>query len=154
MRTTRIFHPLFAYHPRSSLATSYTNLIEIFSPTGVTEDYLPGQPSSDIGPYTLEWRGLARVQPNNDWRARTRDVAADFDGTQAVRIQFGILRNELKPDATHDPHFAKDWMVRIISTPVEGTESLQDRDLFVRNAINSGNKWQHNLLCDVGTSNG
>lgn len=156
MRTTRIFHPLFAYHPRATLQTSMMNLIEIYEPNGnAPSDWIEGQPAgTGMDNYTLVWRGRARIQPNNDWRARVRDVAGDLDATQAVRVQIPILSNQLNPTASEDPHFAKDWLVRIVETAVLGTESLQDRDMFIRNAINSGNKWQHNLLCDVGTSNG
>jgi len=108
----------------------------------------------------LVWRGYGRVQPNKDWRARTRNHANEFNATHAMRVQIPINKNLL--GAVYDvdgnivsygiePIFAKDFVLRVMEAGVSGTEELVGVPLTVRNALNSSTPWVHNLLCDAGT---
>lgn len=154
-----IFHPNFAYHPRYALSGSQQTLVEIFKPTGGVAKWTPGAGMADA---TLEkvWEGHARVQPNIDWRARTREHGNEFNSTHAVRIQlsigrnlFGAVRDGDGKIVTYgaDPAFAKDFVVRLVETSVSGTQGLLDKNFVVRNALTNDKAWLYNLLCDTGT---
>lgn len=154
-----IFHPNFAYHPRLALSGSQQTLVEVFKPTGGTAKWVPG---TGMENNTLEkvWRGYARVQPNIDWRARTREHGNEFNSTHAVRIQLSIGRNllgaVLDVDGKvvtygDDPTFAKDFIVMVVESPVSGTQGLLDKPFVVRNALTNDKAWLYNLLCDTGT---
>lgn len=156
-----IFHPDFFYMPRRSLNTTQIVEVEVYERTGETTQWTPvAGMSGNI--YNLVWRSNARLQPNKDWRARPREFSKEFDDVHAVRIQLPIGKNlfgaEYDPlDPTKiiaygvDPDWAKDYEVRVVSSRVTGTERLDGTTYVVRNAINSGNAWLYNLLCDVGT---
>jgi hypothetical protein len=154
-----IFHPLFAYHPRNALAGSQQTLVEVRKPTGASAQWTPGVGMANTT-LALVWRGYARVQPNIDWRARTRDHGNEFNATHAVRIQLGIGKNLV--GATFDvdgsvleygvdPEFAKDYVVTIVESNVTGTQGLVGKDFVVRNALHNDQTWVYNLLCDTGT---
>ena len=154
-----VFHPLFAYHPRITVDGTQDTLVEVYAPTGKTAEWVPGQGMTD-NTTALVWRGYARIQPNIDWRARPRDHGNEFDAIHAVRIQLGIGKNLLGAvrDAEGkivsygaDPHFAKDFVLRVVESPVSGTEGLMDKAFVVRNALTNDKTWQYNLLCDTGT---
>lgn len=151
-----VFHPDFFYHPRPVVEAAQTTLVEIYEPTGETIEWMPGQTTVD-NTLRLAWKGRARVQPNKDWRARARNFGQEADVTHAVRVQIAIGRNE--QGATYDvagkitaygpdPKFAKDFVVICKESAVTGTSELMGIHLTVRNAINSTNLWQYNLLCD------
>lgn len=154
-----IFHPRFYYHARPVVESPMITKLELYKPTGAHPEWTAAD-SVTTSPFELVWKGLGRVQPNKDWRAREREFANEFNATQAVRIQFPIGRNLL--GATYDgdgkltaygddPAIKKDYMVEVISSAITGTEDLVGMRFFVRNAINSGNSWVHSLLCDTGT---
>lgn len=152
-----IFHPLFAYHPRHALAGSQQTLVEVYKPTGGVAEWVPGTGMSD-NTLELVWRGYARVQPNIDWRARTRDHGNEFNAIHAVRIQLGIGKNyvgaTIGPNGLvygPDPTFAKDFVVRVVESEVSGTQGLIGKDFVVRNALTNDKTWLYNLLCDAGT---
>lgn len=160
MRNMGIFHPDFFYHPRPVVESAMITDVKIYSPDGTQSDWVPGQTASENSLYTLRYIGKARVQPNKDWRARVREQGLEFGATQAVRVQVGIESNlyyavdgepasGLHADASED--FKKDWMVIVDQSYVDGAEYLEDSILYVRNALGSGNKWLHNLLCDTNT---
>lgn len=147
---TGIFHPNFYYMPRTGLETAMVATVEVYRPNGTEGEHW--EPGGFVGSSNnaLIWRSKARVQPNKDWRARVRAMQGEFDATHAVRFQLPIGGNELagKPK---DVAFYKDDLVRVIGSPVVGSEGLLGNRFVVRNAINSANLWLHNLLCDVGT---
>ena len=154
-----VFHPLFAYHPRHALAGSQQTLVEVFAPTGGVAEWVPGTGMSD-NTIELVWRGYARVQPNIDWRARTREHGNEFNAIHAVRIQLSIGKNlhgaTLDGNGKvltygDDPTFAKDFVVRVVESSVSGTQGLIGKDFVVRNALTNDQTWLYNLLCDTGT---
>lgn len=151
--------------------------ITIWKPTGAVPEWLGGDEMS-AEPWELVWEGYGRVQPNKDWRARPKEISGEFDAVHAVRVQIPIGKNLLGavPRTTGfgassfgadgfgglagkdeyisygpDPLFAKDFAIRINNMPVIGTESMESKQLIVRNALISSNAWVHNLLCDIGT---
>lgn len=154
-----IFHPLFAYHPRAALAGSQQTLVEVYRPTGGVAEWTPGVGMAN-NTIELVWRGYARVQPNIDWRARTRDHGNEFNAIHAVRIQLSIGKNlfgatlDTNGKVTAygvDPEFAKDFVVRVVESDVSGTQALLGKDFVVRNALTNDQAWLYNLLCDTGT---
>lgn len=154
-----IFHPAFAYHMRPTVETSQQVKMEVYAPTGVVSEWVPGTGMSAVT-QTLVWRGYGRVQPDKDWRARARMQGNEFDAVQAVRVQLPIGKNLLGAlldiDGNvvtygNDPLFAKDYIIKVTEIPVTGSEIMIGKQLVVRNALSSGTRWSHNLLCDAGT---
>lgn len=147
LNTRGIFHPQFYYHPRPSVNTAQVARVEVYRPSGVdTRHWEPGGFTGDPVD-TLIWRSQARLQPNNDWRARPKEIQGEFEAIHAVRVQLPIGGNEIGDDMG----FFKDDRVLVIASPVIGAEYLIGDEFFVRNAVNSANLWVHNLLCDLGT---
>lgn len=162
MRKPGIFHPEFFYHPRPTIQTAMVARVDIYKPTGQAAEW-DGADGMDDNLLELIWRSNARVQPNIDWRARTRKFVGEFDATQAVRVQVPIGYNEL--GAVRDEHgefitygpdveFFMGYVVKLTASAVKGTESMVGNEYVVRNALKSSNTWVHNLLCDTGTKTG
>lgn len=162
MRTSTVFDPRYFYHARPTVEGTQIAHIEISEPTSLPAQWTPGVGMSN--PWTLRWKGQARVQPNKDWRARQREVSGEFTATHAVRIQMGIGKNELgavrvdplDPNSEilsygPDPAFGLGWRVHVVEVPLEGADNLLTRDYVVRNAIVSSNTWAYRLLCDTDT---
>ena len=144
-----IFHPDFFYHPRTAVESAMIIDVEIYKPTGADSEWTPGVGMAN-NMYQLVWTGKARVQPDKDWRARAREAAGEYTAVQAVRIQVGIGKNTFTGPAASEA-FEKDYLVRVVDTHVIGTGEMIANRYIVRNALNSGNKWVHNLLCDAQT---
>lgn len=158
-RATAIYHPFFAYHMRPSVETSQQTLLNIYAPTSATAEWVPGQGMADAT-QLLVWSGYGRMQPDKDWRARAREMGNEYTATQAVRIQIGIGKNlhgaELDDDGKvitygPDPVFKKDFVVKVVSSPVTGTEGMIGIPFVVRNALSGSTPWLYNLLCDGST---
>lgn len=159
MKVGTVFHPRYPYHARPVANGRMTATIEVYATNGQHEEWEPGVGMVNPG-RTLIWKSKGSVQPNIDWRARTRDHAGEFNATMAVRFDLPIGMNEVgavKVDGKivsygPDPVFALGDIVIVTESPVSGTESLIGREYTVRNALPSSYMWQHNLLCDVGTN--
>lgn len=149
MRGTGIYHPLFATHPRNGLTTSMTDRVEIYKPTGVRSNWVPGEGISEEG-YELIYRGQGRVQPNLDWRARDRNMASELTGTQTIRVQVPVRGNELRSDK-ECPLIAKDYLVVMIDTPANENGWLKGTPIIVRNATQATQKWIRTMIADTGT---
>lgn len=160
MRVGGIFHPNFFYAPRRTVESGEIVKIKIYAPAPEGGEWVPGV-GLEVEGDTLLWEGLGRYQPNKDWRARPREVQFEYDAVQAVRIQIPIGKNQfgavwdtnLKRYTKYgvDPHFVKDMRVEVVSGPVLGFESSEGKNLYIRNAIQTQNLWQYNLLCDTKT---
>lgn len=160
MRVGGVFHPDFFYTPRRTTDTTQLSLIEIYDLTPSAAEWYPGI-GLEVEPDELVWRGLARVQPNKDWRSRPREVQFEFDAVQAIRVQIPIGKNQVGgtyDDVSErytaygdDPHFIKDMRVNIIDGPVKGYQLMEGTNMYIRNAVQSQNLWLYNLLCDVKT---
>lgn len=178
MNNRGIFHPDFFYHARPVVESAMIAKITIWEPTGAVPEWLGGNEMS-ADPWRLVWVGFGRVQPNKDWRARPKEVGGEMDAVHAIRVQIPIGKNLLgavtggrEPfgagdfgddgfggviegyeiiEYGPDPLFAKDFAIRVDNMPVIGTESMESKQLIVRNALISSNAWVHNLLCDIGT---
>lgn len=146
MRAGMVFHPEWSYRARPVANSPMLARVEIWRPTGETPEWNGTDEMS--GGYELVWVSRARLQPNKDWRARTKQFAGEYDAVHAIRVQVPIGGNELE-NQTVD--FTKDYIVRVIASPIIGTENLIDQEYVVRNASLSSNAWVHNLLCDFGT---
>lgn len=161
MRRGGAFHPQFFYHARPVIDSLMIARVQVSKPTGELASWTGTGMTNNA--YEVVWEGHARIQPNKDWRARTREFAGEFDATQAIRVQLPVAQNELgavRDDKGKivsygpDPEFAKDYIVQVIDSRVKGTERLEGGQYTVRNAISSSNAWVYNLLCDTGTKAG
>ena len=99
------------------------------------------------------WEGMARIQPNKDWRARNREFAREETAEHAVRVQVEFGSNTIDGSDGVLPEFRLGDRVRVLSSPHDN--ALEDYIFTVRNPISSSNAWLRNLLCDVdlGASN-
>lgn len=160
MRVGGIFHPNFFYAPRRTVETAELVHLRIYRLTPNGAEWEPGV-GLEIEPDTLVWEGHGRFQPNKDWRSRPREVQFEYDAVQAVRIQIPIGRNQVgavydEGEGRYtsygpDPEFVKDMRVEVVDSPVKGFENFGGKNLYIRNAIQSQNLWQYNLLCDTKT---
>ena len=160
MRVGGVFHPDFFYTPRRTVETAELVHIKIYDLTPEAAEWYPGT-GLEVEADKLVWEGQGRFQPNKDWRSRPREVQFEYDAVMAVRIQIPIGRNlvgavfntvtnryETYGD---DPAFSKDMRVEVVGGPVKGFEVMEDKNLYIRNAIQNQNLWQYNLLCDTKT---
>lgn len=150
MHGTGIFHPQFKYHPRRSIDQAMPDRIEIYAPTGVQPEWTPdGGMSADT--YELVYRGNARIQPDQDWKARDRNFANELTSVLGLRIGIPVRGNELTPDKAA-PFLSKNWKVVVIE-PSEETQQFipLEADIIVRTAIQASEKWLRTFVADVGT---
>lgn len=96
------------------------------------------------------WRGPARIQPNKDWRARTVESGSDPQMLQYTRVQIPLSKSGPVPDirvqdivAVQEMEDTTDWVFN---------HTLHSWTLYVRNALNSSNRWLYNLLCSSDLS--
>lgn len=150
MRGTGIYHPKFSTHPTAGLETSMTDYVAIYKPTGIGPSWTPDEGISDDS-FEIIYRGMGRVQPNIDWRARDRNFANELTATQATRVQIKFFGNELTDDHSV-PEIFKDYRVVLI-TPggSDRNEWLAGSSMIVRNAEQASQKWVRSMLCDTGT---
>jgi hypothetical protein len=159
MRQATVFHPLYYTHPMPSVNGFDTAHGKVYRNSGRPE-WEPGVGNTSSGDQQI-WEGPLRVQPNIDWRARTRDVQGEYDATMATRITLPMLRNEYNAtrDANNnivtyspDPVFAFGDVVEVTTVSGPGQRTLLKKRYTVRNALPSTNMWEHDLLTDVGTT--
>jgi hypothetical protein len=160
MRKPTTFDPRYLTHARPAVNGFMLAYGQVFKPTGEEVKWVPGQGNLDNA-YTLVWEGRLRVQPNIDWRARSRDFAGEWDATMATRINMPMHENYfgavLNQDGTvktfaADPVFALGDVVVVTKVNGQGQRTLLNKRYTVRNALPSTNMWEHDLLTDVGTS--
>lgn len=96
------------------------------------------------------WEGNARIQPNKDWRARSVEAGSDPQMVQYVRVQIPLRKSGVPPvfrpfDVLTSPEIedTEDWTFN---------HDLDAWTMFVRNSINSSNRWVSNLLCGTDLS--
>lgn len=151
LRGRGILHPRYFRHAVPSLETDYVALIEI------TRDDVNADPVWDEDakqwvsqPLPLLWRGMARLQPNKDWRARNRTWAGEETAEHAVRVQLNLYKNLLVPkevwpapmvDVKHGD------FVTVIRN--QNDPSLELHQFVVRNSMGASDSWHRTLLCDV-----
>lgn len=143
--------PRYYRHPMLGLEGDYTSLIDIIRPRGGAEQtWVEAEErwtNVDVEPM---WRGMARVQPNKDWRARNRTWASEQTAEHAVRFQFNLAKNHLVPksewpaplvDIQHGD------IVRVQSNPNDPVLELYQ--FTVRNPIGASDNWHRTILCDA-----
>lgn len=155
-----MFHPRYITHMMPTVNATMLARCRVFRARETRPEWKQGVGNQD-GTYEVIWEGPCRVQPNIDWRARVRDNEGEIDATMAVRIDLPMLKNEHGAELDSngnvltygdDPAFAFGDAVEIIATAGPGQQTLMGKHFTVRNALPSTNIWQHNLLCDVGTT--
>lgn len=160
MRRGSVFDPRFITHVQPTVNGFMTARCKVFRPNQNRPGWVPGVGNTD-GAFDQIWEGICRAQPNIDWRARVRDFEGEYDATMAVRIDLPMNMNEygatrdVNGNITRygaDPNFALGDLVNIVKVAGPGQDTLLNKEFTVRNALPSTTMFQHNLLCDVGTS--
>lgn len=163
--------PRFAYFARGVARGAMWAGITIARPT-TDDSWDPKDPDSPefTGAYTYKnlYIGPARVQPNNDWRARKYRVAGELVTEHAVRVQLDLTGNTIKTpdplpgplDQSGDPIelpgdagiirtedvIKVDTVAAPYSYPVD---SMGEGFIYVVRVVSaSSNSWVRTLLCD------
>lgn len=137
-------------HMTPVLEGDFVALIEVIRPS--PEDAQPEWIDGDwVYPTpTALWRGMARVTPNKDWRARNREWAMEQTAEHAVRVQLNLAKNMLVPKSEW-PAPAVDIrhgdVVKVVDNPNDPI--LERYNLTVRNPIGATDNWHRTLLCDA-----
>lgn len=150
MHGTGIFHPQFKYHPRPSIETAMMDRIEIYEPTGKPAQWTPGVGMNDDS-WRIVYRGRARLQPDQDWKARDRNFANEHTATLGVRIGIPVQGNELDPADPIAPFIGKGYKVVVIDPSPESKDWIEGTDLIVRNPLQATQKWLRTFVADTGT---
>lgn len=124
--------------------------IEIYEPTGEAAEWVPGVGMADNA-WRLVYRGKARLQPDQDWKARDRNFANEHTATMAMRIGIPVRGNELDPANPLAPFIAKGYKVVVIDADPESEDWTQGSDMIVRNPIQATEKWLRTFVADTGT---
>lgn len=160
MRRGGVYHPKYIQHVQPSVNTTMRAKCVIFRQGGDRDQWVPGQ-GNVARDLPQIWAGSCRIQPNIDWRARVRDFEGEYDATMAVRFDLPMHKNEfgavLDADGkivtyADDPVFEFGDLIEVTQIAGPGQHTLLDKSFVVRNALPSTEMFQHNLLCDVGTS--
>ena len=148
-----LLHPRYFRHPVPSLESDYVALIEFTRLD--SEANTPPEWDEEAEEWTSSallplWRGMARLQPNKDWRARNRTWASEETGEHALRIQMNLYKNLLVPkdewpaapvDIKHGD------LVTVTSNPNDPV--LEGYQFTVRNSMGASDSWLRTILCDV-----
>lgn len=157
LRGRGTLHPKYFRHMTPVMEGDFVSLIEILRLDPNAEAVWIEDPTSEYGGYwgdgaadaTL-WRGMSRIAPNKDWRARNRTWANEDTAEHAVRLQFNLAKNLLVP--------REDWpaplvdiqhgdIVRVVENPNDPILELYS--FSVRNPIGASDNWHRTILCDA-----
>lgn len=171
LNTRGVLDPRFAYFARPVARGAMWGTITVARPKVADEwdPFDPDTPKFDDGfTYTKLYVGPARVQPNNDWRARKYRNAGELVTEHAMRFQLDLTGNTItspKPlpgpvDDENDPiplpgdagMLRAGDMVKVDSVaapygfPVDSIDTGFVYQVRIVNA--SSNSWTRILLCD------
>ena len=161
LNTRSTLDPRWPFHQRSVVAGLMLARVEIAHPNSLAMDWNPavGDVFDGTTSFALHYRGPARIQPNNDWRARKQKWDGQVVTEHAVRIQIGLDANEVtNPDPLPDPTQTVGLLhvndvIRVVDSAApyghavdSGIESFT---YIVRNISMSSNSWVRTLLADI-----
>lgn len=144
-------------HMTPVMEGDFVSLIEIYRLDPNAEPVWVEDAGVEYGGYWIEgaedgrlWRGMARIAPNKDWRARNRTWANEDTAEHAVRLQFNLAKNLLVP--------REDWpatpvdihhgdIVKVVNNPNDPVLELYS--FSVRNPIGASDNWHRTVLCDA-----
>lgn len=127
-----------------------TDLVAVYKPLTTVPEWSPTEGITNDS-YEIIYRGMGRVQPNIDWRARDRNFANELTATQATRVQIKFHGNELTEDGSV-PEIFKDYrVVLLVPGGSDRNDWLTGSSMIVRNAEQASQKWVRSMLCDTGT---
>ena len=113
----------------------------------------------------VHYQGSARVQPNNDWRARKNPLTGQNATEHAVRFQLDLTGNQVvnpnpsigTPPSQDIGTLHKGDIVRIVdmASPFghEVDAQLMAYQYVIRNISTSSNSWVRTILCDFLVDN-
>lgn len=129
-----------------------TALIKILRPNdGTAEPVWSDEAGEWIEPAdTLIWRGMARIQPNKDWRARNREFAFENTAEHAVRVQLNVYKNFMVPREQWPAPAVDIQHADIVEIERNPNDPILEKYvLSVRNGIPASDNWHRTLLCDA-----
>jgi hypothetical protein len=156
-------HPYFPWYGRIAGDGAQLAVVSVFRVR--TTQNTPDTAWDPLSPFQSKWvpqspqshveiyRGPGRVQPNQDWRARKNEVAAEVVVEQAVRIDIAMAGNVLPGFESIMPLIrVGDWVqcidvVQLQNQPAD--DIVSKMNYVVRNISSSSNSWEKTLLCDV-----
>lgn len=151
--------PEWAFWHRNSVAGSMMCRVSLTSVSGrYNTAWTPKDGFSNVKPVDeLEvYRGIARVQPNKDWRARKQKFETEAVTEHAYRIQLAFDGQELEDNDGNPlpfPAIHAEDRVRVIQVQslrgIEVDPAIKDLVYIVRNSVAGSNYWVRTLLCDV-----
>ena len=172
LNTRGLFDPRWAYFARPVAVSGMLAVIEVQHPEQAVKAWDPtsddpsarvfGTDGAGVAGVLLHYVGAARVQPNNDWRARKQAWEGQKITEHVMRIQLDLTGNTLP-----DGNYATDWdgqapfdaglmhvgdVVRVsdvakpFGRPIDPI--ITRYKYVVRNISASSNGWVRTLLCD------
>lgn len=152
----QLLTPEWAFHHRDAAAGSMRCRVEVCSVSADPgEDWTPadGFAKKATVVEVPVYRGIARVQPNKDWRARKQKYETESVVEHAYRIQLAFDGNELGDGTFPFQGLSKEDRVRVISVDslrgVSVDTDLMSYTYIIRNILTGSNYWVRTLLCDV-----
>lgn len=169
LNTRGVFDPRFGYFARPVLRGSMWARVEVhhvhmLDSSQVWKPAEGGVFGGSTDRSALHYRGRARMQPNNDWRARKVRWSGENVTEHAMRIQLDLQGNEVVSDDPLPDTFPGDagmfhvndvvTVIEIASPyghPVDGLNI--GYEFTIRNPNASSNSWGRTLLCDFIVNN-
>lgn len=142
-------HPAYFRHATPVIEGDMVALIEIKKPySGATEPvWNEATQEWAYDANEVVWRGMARVQPNKDWRARNREWAQENTAEHAIRVQINLYKNMLYPWPAPPVDLKHGYIVTVVNNP---NDPILERYMFtIRNPIGASDNWHRTLLCDA-----
>lgn len=142
--------PRYFRHMTPVLEGDMIALIEMYRMDPTAEPVWDGVSWSSGTGDLLLWRGMARVQPNKDWRARNRTWANEDTAEHAVRFQLNLAKNHLVPKHEWPAPLVDIQHGDIVKVTNNPNDPLLESFVFsVRNPIGASDNWHRTLLCDA-----
>ena len=147
--------PEWAFHHRETVSGSMMCRVELSRTSAIDRgSWTPDKGFGDVSAVTetLIYRGIARVQPNKDWRARKQEYETEAVVEHAYRIQLAFDGQELSGKGFPQVILPEDRVKVIEVASLRGVAidpAIKNFDFIVRNSVAGSNYWVRTLLCDV-----
>lgn len=173
LNTRGLIDPRWSYFARQTVRGAMIATVEVKHPIESADqwDPLKGDVFGEVGQDGVyrHYVGPARVQPNNDWRARKQSWPGQKITEHAMRIQIDLTGNTLaggNPDKDFAQQMSYDAGLMHVGDIVRVTEVaapygaqypvepiIMRYEYIVRNVSSSSNSWVRTLLCDFIVNN-
>lgn len=164
LNTRSLFDPRWVFANRQSVQGSMLIRGEVFRIDAKTPDTSTWEPFAanpanrqPLAPVneTLIYLGPARVQPNQDWRARKVNWGTETVTEHAVRVALSFEQNELATSGEQFPIIQPRDFFRVLEVlTVDGIKvdpNMLGNIYTIRVVNSSSNAWTRDMLCDIVT---